>query len=347
MPREQTRICYTCGQTLKLDWEVCPFCGALQDIFDDAGREAEAAEGHPPAGTIIEYEPAENEQITSTPPAPLPARRLTPGSVPSGADLYAIMRLSLEEINISELGRGLAGILGRPMADVTCPLQATKGFIARRVPQSALCNVARLLDKLGIESVAFAEGLVAPLPPIYRTAGISFSTSRFTCAAISPSDKTWNLTFATDRVRLVVTGRVMYSARITVERPLYDPFRNSALLKKRYLKPEHSRKDSRKEIHVHDYLIYLFLTTPERLLLIKDSTVDYDKMERLASDTGKMQEYARLLVERLGLSLHDNGLRLLAELDEDDPSWAALTFATPRGIEGYAQWRYNVGLVEE
>jgi len=346
VPKEETKTCHACRESLKWDWEVCPFCGASQENFHDEGMLARPPEGPLEPAEIIEYEPAENEQIDRPPPAPLRVAPLNIDSIPTDNVPYAVMRLGAQRINISELGRRLSAILGRPLADITCFIRSTKGFLARRVPQNKLRDVAGLIDELGIEAVAVAEEMVAPLPPIYRTAGVAPWDNGLTCAATSPADKTWRLTFSPDQVKLIVTGRVMYSAAITVEQPIYDPYKNISFLKKRYLKPEHSYREVRKEIHGYDYLIYAFLSPPERLLLITDCSVDYERMERRESRPDKMKHQARLIVETTNPSLHDEGLRLLADLDEDDPAWVPFTFATLRGIEAYAQWRYNLSLIE-
>jgi len=347
VPKKETKTCHACRESLKWDWEVCPFCGASQENFDDEGTLPRAPEEPLGSAEIIEYEPAENEHIDRPPPAPLRAAPLRLDSIPTDNVLYAVMRLGAQRINIPELGRKLSAILGRPMADITCPIRATKGFLAREVPQSKLRDVAHLMNELGIEAVAVTEEMIVSLPPIYRTAGVTPSDNGLTCAATSLADKTWKLTFSPDQVKLIVAARAMYSARITVEQPVRDPFRNISFLKKRYLRAEQSRTEVRKEIHGHDYLIYALLSQPERLLLITDSSVDYDKMERRESRPDKMEQQARFLVETLSPSLHDEGLRLMADLDENDPAWVHFTFATLRGIEAYAQWRYNIGLIEE
>jgi len=335
---KETKTCHACRKTLNSDWEVCPFCGAQQESF-------ELADEPRAPGETIEYEPAENEQVERSAPGPIRAVRLRPGSIPTDTAPYAVMRLASGRINVSRVGRLLADILGRPLADITCRMQASKGFLAREVPQAKLADVARSLDTLGIEAIVVRECDVAPLPPQYRTAQVTQSDGDLVCAATSQNDKTWKLTFAPRQVRFIVTGRAMYSARVTIDRAAHDRFANVALLKKRHLDPN---QDAHKEIHGYDYLVGVFLCRPERLLLIANLDIDYDKMERRAANPMIMARQARLLMEAIDASLHDDALRLLADLvEEDDPAWLPYTFATLKGIEAYAHWRYNAGLIED
>lgn len=350
MARKETKTCHACRKTLSSDWEVCPFCGASQENFElGAGPAAPRAQPEQlPPGEVIEYEPVENEHNDRPAPRPITVERLRPDSIPTADTLYAVMRLNADRINIPRLGRGLAAILNRPLADITCRIQASKGFLAREVPQARLADVARLTHSLRIEAVAVRECHVAPLPPLYRTAQLTRSDGGLTCAATSPSDKTWKLTFTPEQVRLIVTGRAMYSAKVTVERPLYDPFENISFLKKRYLDPGKATRDVQKEVHGYDYLIFVFLCRPERLLLIASLDIDYDRMERRTGRPQMMALQAQLLVEAVDALLHDDALHLLANLvEEDDPAWLPSTFATVKGFEACAQWRYNISLIEK
>ena len=137
MARKETKICHACRKTLNSDWEVCPFCGASQENSElGAGPAAPRARPEQlPPGEVIEYEPLENEHNDHPEPGPITVQRLRPGSVPTADTLYAVMRLDADRINVPRLGRGLANILNRPLADITCRIQASKGFLARGVPQ--------------------------------------------------------------------------------------------------------------------------------------------------------------------------------------------------------------------
>jgi len=344
MPSHETKTCHACRERLKWDWEVCPFCGAPQDRFDQAA----AAVPQPDTEALSpdEFEPAENEQVDRQPLPPIVAAPLAPDSLPSGDVPYAIMRTDTGRMNVPEIGRRLSAILGRPMADITCRIQSSRRFLARNVPLTSLAEIAGLLASFGIAAVAVPEHEIAPLPPPYRTARVIRDGAKLLAAATSPEGITWRLAFSPDQVRLVVTGRVMYTVRITTEEPRYDHFARSVLFRKRYVKPEDAVTTRQKEVHGYDYEVFLFLRDPERLLLIRDAQLDYRKMQRLPSDPQRMREQAELLARALPPSVHDDALRMLALLDEDDPQWTPFTFATQKGFEACAEACLNFSRLE-
>jgi len=341
MPKYETKTCHACSETLKWDWEVCPFCGASQQgpaAAAPAPREQDSDE--PP---LDQFEPAENENVDRRPLPPIFAEPLAPGFLPAADVAYAVMRTDSGTINIPEIGRRLSAILDRPMADITCRIRATRGFLARNVPLACLGEIATLLESQGVQAVAVPEQEISPLPAPYRTTRVIRYQNGLAAAATSPEGATWRLTIDPGRVWLVITGRVMYSALLTVQKPKYDHYARNALLRRRDLKPQDAFRSQQQEVHGHDYEILLFLRDPERLLLIRDAQLDYHKMERLQSDPQRMAGQAQLLAAAIPPARHDDALRLLAWLDEEDPQWVNYTFATQKGFENYAQACLNLG----
>jgi hypothetical protein len=339
---ERSEICPSCREDIKTDWEVCPRCGAILIEFDGA-REPVGRPEEPRGPAVIAAKPADGEMPGAPRPGPLCAEPLVPGAIPSSDVPYTLMRLGTDAIDVAELGLRLCAILGRPRAELTCLMRTSKGFLARGVSQERLADIANVLAELDVQAAAVPEEQIAGLPPVYRTAEVHADADKLACIATSAEGQAWEIEFAPEEVALVVTGRVMYTARITHERRKYDPYHNIPLLKKRYRSNEDAVRRVSQEIHGHDYLIYVFLPSPERALLITDVSVNYRLMERLPSDPQKMKRQAGRLLDALPEGVHDAGLSLLADLLEEDASrWRPLTFATHRSFEAYAQWRYNL-----
>ena len=347
------RPCSKCDKPLNPDWEVCPFCGAWQQ-GNDGG--AARIEPHPESGS---EQPAEAPPVAgwsgtpcpaaaSAPPEPLAVTPLKAESLPSGDEDYAIMLPTPRPLapgTVTALGRTLAEILGRPLGDVTCPISTSKGFLARKVPARRLRQIAELLESLGIEAVLAPDARIAELPPLARTPKLEASGSRLACVITSEPEGTLRIEFEPAQVKLLLAGRVMYTGNVPINRRRYDFFERNPVLKRRHLNEKEAYEHLERQIHGYEYLIYLVIGEPRRLLRVDDQFLDYGRMLRRRGRPWKMQEQASLLIGALG-GEPDPGLALLADLDENDIRWLPCTFAASKGLEAWVQWRYNLTLVE-
>jgi len=348
--------CPQCNKPVEPEWEFCPYCGK--------GKSERLPDAHPaqtpvPADSGILPPEAESGQwpakTGSEPlrrPQPVPLR-----SKPTTPPPYAILLLDEHEINIPALGRRLARILRLPLAELTVRMRNTKGVIARDVPAGKLEPIADAIDELNRESiplngggssinaVAVSESELAGLPEICRTPEIRAAGNVLRCQATTDSEQWSSVGILPANVSLVVTGRVMYTVQKRTCQQKYDPYARNFLLRKRYVKEEDATRQVARECRGHEYIIYLFMANPVRLLQIDDRRFDEFSMERHFGREEQMQLQARLLMRMLDPELVDSGLRMLARLDAEDPRWDAGTFATERGLQAYAQWRYNRNLI--
>jgi len=116
---------------------------------------------------------------------------------------YALIRLDESKINIADVARIVAGVEGRPLADVSMRLKASRGIIAEHVERDVAEGMAKVLEVRGIRCTVVPTKLIAATPKPKRCTQLTLSARKLVLKGRGDEESCgW------DDIELVNCGRV-------------------------------------------------------------------------------------------------------------------------------------------
>ena len=291
--------CLNCGRKPTFGATYCPYCGSRLPTAD----------GAPVAEAVLDRE--------------------------SLHGLCAVLLRDSSRIHIPKVGRAVAGIIKRPLPDVTREMRANRGFVAWGLEAKTAVRLAEALDAVGIAVIVVPEADLSVLPETERMRTATFGRDGLDCEAYR-WDSTESVRVDWADIGLISSGRIevrevheIISADQARQNPDRDGFPIVA-----------PHKIPRLENNVrHEYVIDTFVAEPSRRLRLDENTAGYS-LVNIGSLTDGGREYfraARSIVDCGGDVKINPGIRMLTQ-NTPLEMWQDLTFESKRDFDIYNIW---------
>jgi len=116
---------------------------------------------------------------------------------------YALIRLDERKLNISDVARIVAGVEGRPLADVSMRLKGGRGVLAKDLERDVAEGMAKVLAVRGIRCAVVSNDVIAVAPKPKRCTQLTLSAKGLALKGGKLEES-----FGWDGIELVNCGRV-------------------------------------------------------------------------------------------------------------------------------------------
>lgn len=116
---------------------------------------------------------------------------------------YALIRLDERKLNISDVARIVAGVEGRPLADVSMRLKGGRGVLAKDLERDVAEGMAKVLAVRGIRCAVVSNDVIAVAPKPKRCSQLTLSAKGLALKGGKVEES-----FGWDDIELVNCGRV-------------------------------------------------------------------------------------------------------------------------------------------
>jgi len=291
MSEKTERQCRACYRGVPQDARFCPYCGAPLPVYSPARRESAK---------------------------PLPTE--IKGNC-------AILRKSLDSIPIAQVGRLIAKELKKPLFDITRMITATRGFLAKDVPEDSARRLIPKIEELGVDIFVVPMESLSVLPEVGRFGSGTFSRDGLKCEVIywdgwQSIERPWS------DVILISCGRISRASSPTARKEL-----------------EGVPETEADEGGAYQFLMDIILNDGEKpgtRIRIEEHLPHASEEEMTGITTAiiteaELMQIARQIVQFSADIPKNEGVRKMA-FDGAKGYWERATFQTRRDFDDYNVW---------
>jgi len=258
-----------------------------------------------------------------------------PGAGPDGGDEgpFTVVLAREQPINVSDVGKPIAMILGKNLADVTRQIKASRSIVAMDLDRGEANAVNAVLSKHGVKGLVLSRRAFPP-PPfpelVVRARFDEFDFELATAGGLATGDY--------DKLRLIAAAQMRLSRQKQGSRRTRTET-DEAYAGSRVFTPgegDGGKYDrTEKDFHVVD----VFLRTPPRRLRLDERTLEITEQSTIAMNR-------RINIRMLGARLAgfasrtpaNKALGLFTQRGSVSTAWEEFTFDTEPAFDLYCRW---------